>query len=895
MIYHCLTLNSITTEQGTVVNKKVLFALEHNENVFTYKDLISNQDLLSQANAEGFMRLAKTQLYPAMLITVNLEDENRVIAWDNPLAYAKQVQENGTSLLAPEVVSHFVNTITQLMQSIYASSGGLKAATAEKLYLACIEAESMFEDQKFSVKVNNFDMIDNDFREATMDKSASTVEKWELPAIETTVQHQCTDKLSIALPQVEQVHLIINGGAYSGLFSLLPNRSKVSEPYKDLTPAANFATYKEINSGISSDQYPLIEGNPENNTLGIQDNEKEFFEYLNQWILTSVRYANKNDKLGENGDYESIIIDKTTETFLEFLIEYFYSWYWRHNKFMTIMSGADDEEDEDADKETVAAQEELGDYSYINKIDENGDEAQAVAPAYILLCNYAKTVCKKKGFTIYSELIVKLLRWGERKPTALNFEGYPELFELGTCMVHSYIGNVNDYEIAYDEQGYSQQIVNWLATNEEIYDTEYLSKLGNPSSQFRCPIGAKIGTIYINKKTNEQIVVYKYYSITDLVDCIMSNDKFVKGIKYENGQIIADATLLGAAEMVSFSLDESLQAYEANKATQLVNPFYVSENIKALKLEMGVNETAEKFNSLTVLFDVMHTPDLEEHFSSVIGKSHDEIMEAINNFELNSVVEAATYKSGYETFPTLVKVDKMFKEGGIKNYTELLNAFCSNKPSTTTSASSTNTDANNTSAGAMDSFAPTQSTPVVEQPTSVVEPTPAVEEASVVDEAPVVEPTPAVDEAPVVEPTPVAEQPTQVSSEQELRINNPDAMNTWFKDSFSKSLIKAPDDLNGAYIVDVRRNDETAFLAVQTKGGKIVLYTKEQLDSLKAAGAIHMTKSSYTTRETKGILVQHVCKYLTADMSLLLAQGISADLPFTFADQTTLSTFFKTA
>lgn len=927
MIYHCLTLDNLTTDQGTKVSKKVLFAFEHNKEVLTYKDLISNQNLLVHANVEGFMRLAKTPEYPAMLITVNGADEDRLIDWDSLLAQLKQQKAAGKDLYAPAAVEAFVGFILKCLEPFYTNLGGTDTETITKLYYACINAESTFADKTNSAKVNNFELIDSNFRNFTMEKSETTVEKWTVPTLQTLKQVQCTDKLSLTLPPIVQVHALINGGAFNALYTVLPKRGDVSSPYTSLGPAADSADYKEINSGITSDKYYLIEGKVENNTLGIQENEKEFYDYLNQWILTSVRFANGNEKLGEDGDYESVIIDKTTESFLELLLEYFYAWYWRHNQLMTDAGDPVDDDDDD-DDESTGLQAVMSSYDFINKFDEN-DDTQGIAPAYILLCNYAKTVCKKKGFTIYSELIVKLLRWGDRKPTAINFEGYPELFELGTCKVHSYIGNVEDYEIAFDADGYSRQIMCWLATNEQICDTEYTAKLGAQGFQIACPIGAKIGTLYINKKTNEQIVISKYYAITDLVESIMTTDKFVKGIKYENNRIIADEQLLEKVEMTNFSMEEAIQSYEANKATQLVNPFYVSDAIKSLKLEMGVNETAEKFNTLSVISDVMQTPDLEEHFSSVIGKSHDEIMEAINNFELNSVIEAATYKKGYEIYPVLIRVNKLFQEGTFKTYTEMLNAFKPETAQTAQAIESTTAPVSastSQSAPAMMAFGgasesdsapaqpvqPVQPTqPLVQEPAQPVQPIQELvqEPAQPLAQEPAQplaqEPTQPV-QTPVQEPTqPLVQEPTQsVSTENpQVQINNPEAMNTWFKQMVETAFISESKNLQGSKgrLIAVNRNckDENdqivsktvpAFVVVEDADNHLVLYNVEKRQELLDAG---MQFVQTTAGKTLVIEPSSLCKYICANIGKLLTTGCQSKMQFTFASKEVLARLIR--
>ena len=248
--------------------------------------------------------------------------------------------------------------------------------------------------------------IHRDFLEDTMKFLNS--QKREVIHTENKFQKECTDPIMFRLPSRDEME---NEDIKTS--EIMPERFQICEPYK--YPDAYEVYYDKASSRVPKDYFPMIEGNPANNTLPIQENEKEFYENLNTWILNNLKivYAEKLDSMEE----KDFVLDSTTESYLNMLIERVYRWHWGHSEHVPEKRKEDLNDDTEEENDGT----EKSNYIFTRK---PGNEDKPLYAAYESLRNFLRQASMQCSYKIYSEALIKIARWGTRKPTALAFDDY---------------------------------------------------------------------------------------------------------------------------------------------------------------------------------------------------------------------------------------------------------------------------------------------------------------------------------------------------------------------------------------------------------------------------------------------------------------------------------------
>lgn len=481
----------------------------------------------------------------------------------------------------------------------------------------------------------------------------------------TLFQKTCTDKLFLRLPsQIEMEDEDLD------FETLVPKREEVCNPYNN--PIAYTSMYKKPGSGITPDMYPLIEGSMENNELPIQENEQEFYDTLLNWIKANIVAAFGDKAL--DTDVKNIILDSNTEQFLNAMLSVIYSWHWGHNPNVPSYM-PEDKSDEFSSSDSANS-------SYVFSLNP-GEENELHIPAFIPLQDYVKQAAMELGYPVYAEAIVKLCRWGTRKPSALYFDGFPYIFDLGKNITKAYAGKISDYVLAEDENGMNMFLNCAIMCNAHIIDTKYTVEHGYTYNSLPVPVGLGFTQIYTHKNDPaKKLKMNVYVSMIDFVrNLFMQNNGNFKGLqnfKPKGFSVTEDGIILAPEQLPTLESIGTLRArYHNERSTALANPFYKNEVLEDLCIDLKVNTQNDdvEIDHFSVIDNGIQTADLESMFKDNAFSNLNELAEKFASCIISSKESAIKINIFNILLPILLEVNKNVAGSDKMTLPEILNAY----------------------------------------------------------------------------------------------------------------------------------------------------------------------------------------------------------------------------
>lgn len=470
----------------------------------------------------------------------------------------------------------------------------------------------------------------------------------------------CTDKVMLRLPT--RTELLSDEISYA---DILPKRKDICEPYE--YPAAYTVMYDEISSGIPKSYYPMIEGNSANNTLPIQENEQEFYDLLVQWIKNNVEEA-----YGKELEDKDLVIDKVTLDYLEHLLTKIYYWHWSHSSAVPKILDVDDEDD-DVDTDINSSQ---SSYEFTIKA---GQDTDTVIEGYTLLKNFVKEAAMKIDYKIYAEAIIRLLRWGTRKQTALIFEGFPYEFNLALGRRAAYNGVISDYQKLTDDNGNSSIPAAAIMMDVPLADQRLSQIFGRQLTLIPIPIGLRVVEQYAHKGTEKKIVLHKYISIIDVVMDLLRkksgrshNFDFV-GIDMDDaGNIVMaqDIKYPGQRDMYKQLKDY----YEKAKNSLLASPFF-TKGCEDVFLELGSYDATKDYNFFTIMERFMQDSNAAAIIQSQSFKTKKELADKFESAAIMNTDNAICANLFRQYIAVLGAVFKSMNNDIIKDFSAILNVY----------------------------------------------------------------------------------------------------------------------------------------------------------------------------------------------------------------------------
>lgn len=208
--------------------------------------------------------------------------------------------------------------------------------------------------------------------------------------------------------------------------------------YCKRTPASGgrrgtlFSGYDVEDESAFLDHEPMeVLGNPENNMLPLQENEQAIRTALVNMVKSSI--VNMLEERGEEVTDERVeslyamnVIPAYTKQYLDSLLEYFLQVNWMHTgkvpQMFDSMDGVEDPED--------------GPDSFYGYAMSNASSLDGFNPtdALQLVTTELFTQAKKLGVDLYVDTIIRIARWGSRKPTKIPI-GWNRFLDLNQMYI----------------------------------------------------------------------------------------------------------------------------------------------------------------------------------------------------------------------------------------------------------------------------------------------------------------------------------------------------------------------------------------------------------------------------------------------------------------------------
>ena len=560
------------------------------------------------------------------------------------------IDKNG----AETVIKQFRPRLYQMATSMFGNDENSAKFFVDAVISHCTEKLTLADIDSFPVAD-----IDQNFVSIILDELHSR----EVAKTTTNLfQKTCTDKLSIALPS--RALLASEDLDYD---DLVPNRSSICNPYSIM--AMYTQDYNAPGSGVPSSMYPLVEGKASNNTLPIQENEQEMYDALVKWMQSNI--VEEYGKSALDTDDKNVVLDLNSQGYLNALMCAIYSWHWSHNPNVPFYDPEEKKTDDDDDDSETASQ-----YSYRLK---PGEEFAMRMNAYYPLQNFVKDASIALGYKVYAEAIIKLCRWGDRKPSSLYFEGYPKIFDLGTNRTRSYLGDISDYKQAIDSNGCNLIAKRLIFDNTRIVATDYTVEHGYKYNTFPTSVGIVFAQIYVNKNDpSRKIQLESYYSMLDIVTLLMMNEKGIPtDFKPKGFSIDADGNV-HAPELLEdgVTFDELVSKYNAEKNSLLSDPFYKNRILQGLAIDMKCeNSTGDGMTHFSIISNSIQS-DFSSDSKDNEFHSKKELADKRASWIIQSAETATTFMVAKDLLPIVIDVNnECIENKATKNIEVILNAY----------------------------------------------------------------------------------------------------------------------------------------------------------------------------------------------------------------------------
>jgi hypothetical protein len=389
------------------------------------------------------------------------------------------------------------------------------------------------------------------------------------------IMKSCDSELNLAIPEYDYLNTS-NSEMYDYLHQKFFNDVFMLETYirpfnmpANNIDAENYLRHYDKDSGeiVNGilDDFPkkYIFGTEDNNYLGLQDNEEKFYNRLNEIIDELMPECVSTYNKGVNTDSQvsietfkkACLIDSKMQlkVILDAFIYLALNINWRFKSYVPLemFNAIDNDFDSDADSNSDfasegAAETVTGIHTF--SIDPNNEAESQTLTAMDVIETIDKFVTTNKcSVYAYSEIIVKLLRWGDRKPNKLilNFEkskGFSiatESLDLATLRVN-YDETLNKVEVTD-----TPNLVGVIYSSREDLTVNRSPEIENLAGKngiqliddlIRVPFGVILSQT-MKVKTNDVEEVQNRYIFVDSYTLIK---RFVKGNLKVNGITLED-------------------------------------------------------------------------------------------------------------------------------------------------------------------------------------------------------------------------------------------------------------------------------------------------------------------------------------------------------------------
>lgn len=419
------------------------------------------------------------------------------------------------------------------------------------------------------------------------------------------------EPVRIKLPSYEQITV--------GEVISLPRPSTVFKPYEN--SALFTPRYKDC---LGDTDIKMVTGDVTNNDLEIQPNEIEFYNDLKELIEFGIKQRYPNVTLEDclKSGYDD---PNVTDCLIDIACSVA-AWNWSHTGNYPVQKGLygldnDDDDFDDNGNESESESTE-GSKTYAKDPNEVNDSFVNFDAEYFLKAYINKAL---QGGNSYApaEAIIKLLRWGNRKPSRLKLNGVNNYLDLNTFKLQEMSGSYDNLEVVKVE-GATYDILGIVTAMDKFKDMSYIKSLGYETNSLNIPVGVVAVKTY--KGGIEQLVVF---SIPSLLKFLENHDGDIRGIHIRDYKV-----------MTSLEFEESMPIQSiisaVSKSANGEKIFYRSEEM--LDMYMAYQSLTSATSELTILQKFIGMSDVSGELTSKSFKDSTELLEKYsieNNLNLD--------------------------------------------------------------------------------------------------------------------------------------------------------------------------------------------------------------------------------------------------------------------
>lgn len=543
------------------------------------------------------------------------------------LVYEKIGELGGDANAAPVV--EFMKKIVQLLTK------QLNNEEIAKLIVAAVRMQYTWEH---SGKLSNPLMVDaadydSDLRAHTVsvlaeinDRFTKAITSVKASDNVTSFQKNCTDKFFIEIPTRQE---LIEAPS---LLQIIPTFDEVCKPYSEpLAYSVAYSTALRGNQSLIHD----IEGDKNHNTFELYDNEKVYFNAIDDWVKFNMKE--------QFGTAEGEVIDQDSQKYLTELITMLYMLHWRHCDSVPDEISDEDEED-DCDSR----------YSFNQNKEHKSN-------SIIILSEFLKEVSAEIGYKAYIYALIQIGRWGSRKPTAIVFDGVSKEFDLGIGVVRPRLGDISKYHVV-KSNGKECKAIGVVVESKTFKD----QTIGLDSGLM---VGMMTETVMRGDDGGE-ISILQFYHAMDFINLVKNGTLSADGVTCSSGYWEVNET---DGELPRVEVNELIVLYEKSKNNLTQFPFYRSQELIDLTVRVNQGKNTMPQSLLTIVNTRVADPMLTKHIGEAQFSTYDDILNIIA--DTSTSLNSTTAIIEYAILGNILPVYRRYAEKSVTTVSEALNAW----------------------------------------------------------------------------------------------------------------------------------------------------------------------------------------------------------------------------
>lgn len=496
------------------------------------------------------------------------------------------------------------------------------------------------------------------------------------PSNKTTLQQTPEDEIMFRVPTYKELVEILykagqiisdkdDGGDIDAYVSAVPAQKNLQRPYAN-EGCFNVYYRKLFDEGkLSEDDLKLMEGDARNNDLPLQDNEMRLYNTLKELLQDCL--VNSNPAVDAK-DYiakceKEHITDLRFLNYIKALCVVLGKTNWIHTGFLPLsdsdvfylkdgtevgtvvkvdeaksIDGSNDDDDDTEDTAEVG----LSGY-YTNDRGINGNPLQGDMVLYGLINEISRV-------DIYGpiELLIRLLRWGDRKPTRIYIPQFKQYLDTFDFRLKDDSGNIGDLTIRQVEgcDYVFEGLVNYPV---KITDNNVIASKKFPKSVVQVPIAYKVRQYYNETNMSKIIIIPIFEAIFNDIKIARLTDYIPNYYNYYNPN-------LGKIDQVPELYVGLNQPYESAwfdiRKSGGFGKDYCTDELIASLMELGVK--VEEFGPLKSLDRLLGDKSLKRKISDYEFSTKAEFVQLVDQLEsgesVKDIIDANILRIFYGAF-----------------------------------------------------------------------------------------------------------------------------------------------------------------------------------------------------------------------------------------------------